>query len=141
MKKIGKILSNKILWIIVILTIILLLSVFIKEKQKVNLKQSLNDMAVDYYENFYYKQFENLSNKNQRLEKYTNIGIKITLKNLEEYSDKNKKKITNFVNSETKNPCNKYNTMAIIYPKVPYEKKDYEVEIVLECQSITDGNK
>lgn len=113
---------------------------------KVDLKESLEKMATDFYENFYYNQVEQLENaevdKTKFLEEFKTVGIKISLNNLEEYDDgKYVEEIAKFVNSKTKTPCNKYNTRAIIYPKEPYGKTDYEIEINLECETGTNISK
>jgi len=113
---------------------------------KVDLKESLKEMATDFYENFYYNQVGQLENdevdKTKFLEEFKSVGIKISLKNLEEYDDgKYVEEIAKFVNSKTKKPCNKYNTRATIYPKEPYGKTDYEIEINLECEAGTNNSK
>jgi len=113
---------------------------------KVDLKESLKEMATDFYENFYYDQLEQLGNsevdKAKFLEEFKSVGIKISLGNLEEYDDgKYVTEIAKFVNSKTKTPCNKYNTKAIIYPIKPYGKTDYEIEINLECEVGNNASK
>ncbi len=113
---------------------------------KTNLKTSLKEMATDFYENFYYDQIEQLGNgevdKADYLKEFSTVGIKISLENLEEYDDgKYLSDIAKFVNNKTKEPCNKYNTKATIYPKEPYGKTDYEIEINLECVAGTNTSK
>lgn len=128
-----------------IMTIVLLFVIFgflfskLDLFKKVDLKDSLREMATDFYENFYYDQIKQLGNgevsKADYLNEFSTIGIKINLINLEEYDDgKYVDEIAKFVNSKTKQPCNKYNTKAIIYPIEPYGKTDYDIEINLECK-------
>ena len=127
-----------------ILTVILLFMLFGFVFKKLNLfatvnfKESLEEMATDFYENSYYDQIKQLGNSEvdeaEFLSKFNATGIKISLENLEEYEDgKYITEIAKFVNSKTKEACDKYNTKAIIYPIEPYGKTDYKIEVNLEC--------
>ncbi len=101
-----------------------------------SLENTLKDMATDFYENFYYDQVKQISKEEDYLSKFELIGIKISLVNLKEYDNgKYISKVDRFVNSKTKVSCNKYNTVALIYPKAPYGKVDYEIEVNLECEA------
>ena len=104
--------------IALILLVVFIFSVAVVSREKM-LTKSLTNMATDYYENFY----------------FTTIGIKINLENLEVFQDgKYKKEIEKFMKPKS-SKCDKFNTKAIVYPKRPYGKNDYELEVNLECQS------
>lgn len=101
-----------------------------------SLENTLKDMAADFYENFYYDQVKQISKEEDYLSKFEVIGIKISLENLKDFENgKYISKVDRFVNSKTKVSCNKYNTVALIYPKAPYGKVDYEIEVNLECEA------
>ena len=87
------------------------------------------------YENFYYDQVgTNDTEKKEFVKKYETIGIKVNLDNLSRLdSDNNKKIVDKFVNSKTKEECDKINTRVIIYPKSPYEKTSYDIKTELVC--------
>ena len=100
------------------------------------LKDSLSDMGRDFYENFYYEQVgKSAEERTNLLSKFTTVGIKIDLENLSRYDNsKFAKDIKeNFVNSKSKEKCNRTNTKVVIYPKSPYGKTDYTVEAILDC--------
>ena len=63
-------------------------------KEEKKLKTYLQEMGIDFYENFYYEQVgKNEQERKQVLEKFKDIGIKISLSNLEKYNtEANKEK-------------------------------------------------
>ena len=68
------------------------------------------------------------------LEKYKDIGIKVSLDNIlrskkTETTDEN----NTFINKETNEECNKNTSMVVIYPKEPYGKTDYSIDAILDC--------
>ena len=68
------------------------------------------------------------------LEKYKDIGIKVSLDNLSRYKKDDMDDILKqFVNDKTKEECDRNSSMVIIYPKDPYGQKDYTVDAILVC--------
>lgn len=107
---------------------------FEKPSSEDDLKNYLIKMGTDFYVDFYYEeQAKGKSDEElkQYLSKFTDTGIKISLKTLEDYSEENEKTIEKFKNK--KKECDKKNTKVIIYPQDPYGKEDYSVEPLLEC--------
>lgn len=130
--------KKKIAIIVAAVVIVVAVVVFVLVKGGSNedkLKSSLTDMGRDFYENFYYEQVGKSSEERTNLlSKFTTVGIKIDLENLERYdSGKFATDIKAFVNNKTKEKCNKTNTKVVIYPKSPYGKTDYTVEAQLDC--------
>lgn len=128
---------------VMLLLIILVVAIFSKtamSRERI-LTRSLEEMAIDYYENYYFEQLGLMSSgvsREEFLANFASIGIKINLENLEAYKDGvYEKEIEKFTKPKKKS-CNKYNTKAIIYPKKPYGKKDYEIKIELECTSLNE---
>lgn len=144
MKKIKKILKNKknlpfiiggiLLIIITISTITILVSNAFKddekklsEEEKITL--NLEEMGREFYE----KNYQPYMTKDV-LSKFKDIGIKFYLSSLIRVNaENNPEKVNSFVNSETKEECDKEGSMVIVYPQEPYGEKDYRIETILVC--------
>lgn len=140
-KKINKkiiIISSIVLVIIVVLVLLLFIKPFEGKSQEQKLTNKLEELGIDFYENFYYNQIsKDDKERAEFLKKYTDIGIKINLDNLSRFKvEETEKIVKEFVNKETNEECDKINSMVVIYPKEPYEKKSYSIDVILEC-----GNK
>lgn len=143
MKKINlKKLNKKHYYIIggVVLLIIIIISLFMifghrskSESQK--LSNELKQLGISFYEDFYYKQIGKTDEEKKAfLEKYTDIGIKVSLDNLARHKkDETETILKKFVNSKTNTECDRNSSMVIIYPKEPYGKKDYRIDTDLVC--------
>ena len=131
--------SNKTVVIIVIALFIVIAAVlfvvFNKPSNKKELETSLTEMGKSFYENFYYEQIgSSADERSTLLSKFTTIGIKIDLDNLGRYNNGEfSDEIKEFKNNKTDEKCNKTNTKVIIYPKSPYGKTDYKIEVKLDC--------
>ena len=104
------------------------------KKDKVT--KSLKNMGNDFYTEYYYVQLSKGRSKDEVakiLERYKKIGIKIDIDNLSLFnSGKYKKDIKEFKKDGYK--CDGKNTKVIIYPQKPYGKKDYKLEVLLDCK-------
>lgn len=132
-KKVVCMIGGAILAIAVIVTIVVLVVNGNKNNEK-ELNAKLEELAAIFYEGFYYDSMVKNYGVDQ-VANYANVGIKVSLDNLIRSSGLNKDQELRdfFVNSKTKEPCDKDNTKVTIYPQDPYEKKDYKVDIILEC--------
>ncbi|MCI8466725.1 MAG: hypothetical protein HFI08_00810 [Bacilli bacterium] len=122
--------------IIIIIAIILLIVLLLQNNnEEATLKKYMKEMGVSFYEDLYYEQIgKNDEERAKFLKNYTDLGIKINLDGLSRYkTEENKEKLDAFVNSKTKEECHKQNSKVIIYPQEPFGKKDYRMEIILEC--------
>jgi ABC-type lipoprotein release transport system permease subunit len=122
--------------IVVCIAIIILLIVLLSgngEEEK--LKKYMKEMGTAFYEELYYEQIgKNDEERANFLKKYKDLGIKINLDGLSRYkTEENQEKIDSFKNSKTNEACNNKDSKVIVYPQEPYGKKDYRMEIVLEC--------
>lgn len=126
--------------LVVVLAVVLFL-VFNSKDNKAEIENSLTEMGKSFYENFYYEQIGSSSDERTTLlSKFTTIGIKIDLENLERYNDGEfSKEIKTLKNKKTNKMCNKTKTKVIIYPKSPYGKTDYTIKTELDCGF--DSNK
>ena len=119
MKKINlKKLNKKQYYIIggIVLLLIVIISLFLifnnhskNESQK--LSKELKELGISFYEDFYYNQIGKTDEEKKTfLEKYTDIGIKVSLDNLARYKkDESEEIIKKFVNSKTNQECDKTN--------------------------------
>jgi len=137
-----KILKNKIIIIVIAILVVLLVLVLIfvnKGEKEVNqfeqLSSSLKELGVNFYEDFYYKQIgQTDSEKEEFLEKYKDIGIKISLDSLSRHNkEKTEEILAEFVNSQTQEACDVTKSQVVIYPREPYGKTDYSIDAVLVC--------
>ena len=125
--------------LVIIIGIVILLNCISDKEKKLNQQEKLEDlfrtMSTEYYEDFYYNQIGNTQEERENfLIKYKSTGIQINLDSLSRYnSDVNSKRIEKFVNLETNKKCDLKNTISIIYPKEPYKKDSYEINIKLDC--------
>lgn len=120
---------------ITLLALILFLVLGKKENESLKLSSSLKELGIDFYENFYYNQVGKTDKERKEfLEKYKDIGIKISLDNLSRYKKDDMDSILKqFVNSKTEEECDRNNSMVVIYPKDPYGKKNYAIDAILVC--------
>lgn len=124
-----------IIILVIFASIILFFTLNKSEDESLKLSSSLKDLGIDFYENFYYKQIGKTDNERKKfLEKYKDIGIKVSLDNLSRYKKDDMDDILKqFVNDKTKEECDRNSSMVIIYPKDPYGQKDYTVDAILVC--------
>lgn len=137
-KKLAIILGGAIILIAVILLVIFVLIPNIgnsEEKVETNLENMLKEMGKEFYENYYYDNAGKTDEERTNfLTRFESIGIKVDLDNLGRVNGgANKDKIAEFVNPSTKEACDTKNTKVIIYPKGNYGKKDYTLEVQLDC--------
>ena len=109
-----------------------------ENSNKEQLEKDLETMGRDFYEEFYYEQIATSQEggAGEFLAKFSSLGIKIDLINLEQYPSKNlenKSMVDGFKNSKTDEECNSTETRATIYPQEPYGKGDYRIETSLVC--------
>ena len=130
-KKIA-LLSIVIVVLIIIGTIFALMPRNSKEDE---IKDILKDLGKNFYENTYYdslvKQYGE-DKKNEILSNYQSQGITIDLNNIKRLN-KDNEELKKVVNPKTKEECDGENTAVIIYTKSPYGKKDYTIEVKLDC--------
>ena len=107
------------------------LSYAFNPSKKSKLETELKEMGKSFYEDFYYDLVVN-SNGVENIKKFETTGIKVDLDNLSRQSNESKEKVKDFVNDKNEE-CNKNNTKVIIYPKDPYGKTNYELEIQVDC--------
>lgn len=135
-----------IIIVIIVVALILAFTVFkvTKKSLKEELTTELKTMGEEFYKDFYYTEISKNKSKSEVSEflgKFSDIGVKVNLDNLSRYdSNKNKEKVKKFKN-EKGDACNQTTTQAIIYPKSPYGKSDYKVEVDLDCNFSSSENK
>ena len=101
---------------------------------KEELIKNLETMGKSFYEEFYYPH-QAASNEDvaKFLETYSENGIKADLENISKVSVVDKELAEKMVNNKTKEKCDTKKTTITFYPKTPYGKTDYEMQVNLEC--------
>ena len=140
MKEKGR-LSKKTVILIGVFVVVFLILVFLilnvdtrTEQEKAYDK--VESMAKEFYTGYYYKENSDPKDENAIktfLSKYADMGITITLENLEKfyYSTDSKSKNASF--DELKD-CDVAKTKAIVYPVSPYGREDYKINVKLDCK-------
>ena len=140
MNKVKEFIKNnrKIVYIALIVLVVVIAGIGItfafSGNEEKKLTSELETLGKNFYENFYYEQIG--SNDEERanfLSKYSTIGIKVDLDNLARTLDNKDEVLAKFVNSKTKQECNKTNSKITIYPQDPYGKSNYKLEVTLDC--------
>ena len=96
--------------------------------------RDLTSMGEEVYTELYYPSISkdsNIKSVENYLKSYEETGLKFSIAELEKYNEDFSEKIEKF-KIGTKQ-CDKKNTMVIIYPKSPYKKTDYTLEIKMQC--------
>jgi hypothetical protein len=124
--------------IVVAITVSVILGkTFASPNDKERISESLTNIASSFYKNFYYPlvtKDETKEKNDDYFEKYSAIGFKVSLDVLERHNNGEfKEEIATYINSETKESCDKEKPAVTIYPKSPYGKDDFNVEITVEC--------
>lgn len=118
--------------IIIVLVILSITVIFNKERIITN---KVKKMAYEYYSEYYYDSLKEGRKKEdfeKIMDKYSGIGFKISLENISSIDNgKYKEEVESFGSKNKK--CDELNTRAIIYPEKPYSKKDYRIEVELDC--------
>ena len=91
-------------------------------------QDELEKIGADFYENYYYS---NLSEEEKvKLSNYTDNGIRIDITNLVVIIPID----DSIQNQLRKDKCDFDQTKIVIYPKEPYGKQDYSIELELSCE-------
>ena len=120
------------LLVIVIIIVFSILNFFFnKNKSKLDVESVVESFAQIYYEDSYYSNVKEFYGDAyvEKLQIDENHGIRLTLRDIvNKFEDVD---AANFYDDGIY--CNFLKTYAIIYPKSPYEVKDYEIEVVTSC--------
>lgn len=138
--------NNKkiILWAgLILITILLIagLTVLTKDKatytknEQERLSNYIEKKSKNFYENIYYPQLSDIVDEvDTFLQNFEEEGIPLSINVLieqnvitEEEAQKEMK------NKDNNTQCDFNNTKAVIYPKNPYKKDSYKLEIRLDC--------
>lgn len=114
-----------------VIVISILNAIFNKTDKSINVEKTLESFAQLYYEDTYYPEINSIYGDKymDKLKKDEMDGIKLTLRNVVNlFEDVDSE---NFYKEGTY--CNFVLTYAMIYPKYPYSKKDYNIEVKTYC--------
>ena len=118
-----------IVFIIISIALMIGSSLLGKGNKEDELNYRLESLGVVYYEEIYYDSID--GEKEEYLDILKDIGIKVDLGTLilNVYNEDPEF----FINEKTNKKCDYDKSYVVIYPKEPYQKKDYEIEYQLEC--------
>ncbi|MDD6223757.1 MAG: hypothetical protein PUB18_02015 [bacterium] len=145
MKKMKK--KNLILLTLLLVAIIIILvaTLVVKDNsrsknQQERLSKYLEKKAKYFYEEIYYPQLPNMVDEvDTFLQNFETTGISLSINVLiEQNTIIEKEAKENMVNKDNNTPCDFDNTKAIIYPKTPYDKDSYNIEVRLDCNLINE---
>lgn len=134
--------SKRLIWIIASLVgVVAITGIYMMNRKAATgpeaLEKKLVTLGKDFYENFYYDNVTADQTDEQKTEffsRFSETGIKINLDNLGRFNDgQHTEEIKTFINDETKTACDINNTRAVITPKAPYGKTDYDISAELDC--------
>jgi len=98
------------------------------------LKGNLEKLGKSFYEDYYYpSQAKSQKDVKDFVKRFEKTGIKVNLENISKFSKIDKKLVDSMVNSKTKKKCDGEKSVVTIFPKKPYGKTDYKIEVNLEC--------
>jgi hypothetical protein len=119
--------------VIIIVLVVLSITVFFNKERIITNK--VKKMAYEYYSEYYYDSLKEGRKKEdfeKIMAKFSGIGFKISLDNIVNIKNGKYNEEVESLGSKKKK-CDKLNTRAIIYPEKPYGKKDYRIEVELDC--------
>lgn len=127
--------ATGVLLLVILVTILFLVFSGSRKSQSLVLSDSLKKLGQEFYEDFYYKQVgTNDEERKAFLEKYKDLGIKVSLDSLARHNkEKTDEIIAEFINKKTNEECDRTNSMVVIYPKDPYGKNNYTIDAILVC--------
>lgn len=126
--------NKKIIFVITIIIILVLflgVLVFLNLDTEKRAETRLKQLSKVFYK-YYYEDNSDKKDKDKIkvfLSNYSSTGLTIKLKDMETYIDT--KKVENYKDLKK---CNAEETKITIYPKSPYGKEDFKVELNLKCK-------
>ena len=126
--------NKKIIFVITIIIILVLflgVLVFLNLDTEKRAETRLKQLSKIFYK-YYYEDNSDKKDKDKIkvfLSNYSTTGLTIRLKDMETYIDT--KKVENYKDLKK---CNAEETKITIYPKSPYGKEDFKVELNLKCK-------
>ena len=95
---------------------------------------NLEKLGKSFYEDFYYpSQAKSQKDVKDFVKRFEKTGIKVNLANISKFSKVDKKLVDSMINKKTKKKCDTEKSVVTIYPKKPYGKTDYKIEVTLDC--------
>lgn len=108
--------------------------VVMNKSNEPQLTSNLEQLGKNFYEDYYYtSQEKSQKDVKEFVKRFENTGIKVNLENISKLSKIDKKLVDSMVNNKTNKKCDEKKSVVTIYPKKPYGKTDYKIEVKLEC--------
>ena len=129
--KTKKIIIISIIVLLVLFIGFLVITKFIDWNPKKTAENKLNDLADTFYDHYYDGKLDELGSAEEVakfLAEYKDLGLTITLEDLQYYLDNFK-----IEDYSAFKKCNKSGTKVTVIPIEPYGKKDYSKTFTLNC--------
>ena len=105
-----------------------------KKDNKAELTANLEKLGKAFYEDFYYvRNAEAQEDIVEFIKQFEETGISVDLENIAKVSSVDQELVDSMVNSKTNKKCDNKGSKVTIYPKDPYGKTDYNIEVTLDC--------
>lgn len=124
--------DKKYMIILIVIFVLVVLILFLSKKPR--LESDFKHLGKDFYSGYYYKQISKSKTEKEVksfLDDFKEIGIKVSLANIETYNGKGNEKIIKKLKSAK---CDENKSVVTIYPKKPYGKNDFTVKVKLSCK-------
>ena len=131
-------LKNKRIVIVGVIVFIILVSIIaviiVNSKSEKSIKNRyekiVRELGKEFYENHYYD-LVTVTNGSNYIQAFDELGFTFDLDSLSSISIKAKNKAAKLESKDY--TCGKYSTKVIVHPKNPYGKKDYDIDVILDC--------
>ena len=105
-----------------------------KKDNKAELTANLEKLGKAFYEDFYYvRNAESQEDMVAFIKQFESTGISVDLENISKVSTVDKELVDSMVNNITNKKCDNKGSKVTIFPKEPYGKTDYKIEVTLDC--------
>lgn len=129
-------LSKKQIMALVVITFVFIISVFMLIKKQENIKETIELIGSDFYENIYYDS-KSIGLKKDNFEEvfkdFEEKGLHYNLEFISLFPDFSKKYVYEFNQVVNKHGCSLKDTIIEIKPISPYSKVDYEISVSGDC--------
>ena len=127
-----------IIGVVCLLVLIVILCIVLGNNSDKRAQKKLEDNLIllgrSFYEDYYYPSQEEVQEDIQKfMASFKDNGLSINLENLSKLSSTDKTLLEKMVNPKTKKKCDYENTIITIYPRKNYGKKNYKIEVNLDC--------
>lgn len=135
-RKVKRVIIAVLIFLLMIVVSLISINVFGTSDYQEKMNKRLEEVGKIYYEETFYNRFENNAERNEYLKKFEDLGFKVNLTSIiSSYKDSKErdKIVKKFTPKKDSDKCDFDNSFVTIYPKSPYSKSDYKIDVKMEC--------